>query len=914
MLSLLIAIAVAVPEKGFDLALTAKQPPIRYSLGPEHVTNTCHALVPATEYVGAKVRFTVNPDPALDRTFTLRLTRFVHSDKVKARLGRAVSAMAQVRVETDRIAKRLVGRMGDLPLYEAEFPVDCGDIQDIIFTDSRGTHLEEWRKAGRGRYLDIEFLGRLHDRCGAMTDARTHPVRNRPSAVTIFGCELEETPCELETRTVVSGNVFEPGDPMRMTALLRVKKPGEYRLVWTVSDAEGRVVRTAERRVSKSETFDVDLSGFDLGWYALDYALYAGDRRLVTHAASFAVLPKDTRTSEWGEAPYGSWDFAGAHYTAGVDEVGPLLRKAGFRRCWVGPKYTVEKAREYKIAPVVPMLWNRANAIKDDAKLVAALKDVQAQYPMLKSFEIFHESLKMPGQYCQAPESVGAAYDPKYALTNAPQRLADAKRMSRLVRENFPEWRITLGNSLCSTEIVAEMMRTGFPKDGADYMGLEQIGRSVLPEREWDGGLQAADWMRTTARHFGYDWKVNACFESNYRRDALLGVDRQAAWYVRDLLLSQCWGFIDIFIGLVADVGNEYASSYWGTSGHCVRAPYHYPKKSYVTIATATRLLDRVTATRTIPTGDDCVYAVDFTCAGGRHVTAFWTSRGTAELTLKGTAAADFVDGYGRALPKTDRLVVDGLVKYALTETAPDLTIACGKRTYPDDVPPADTRTVVSAATAAVSSDAETRRLLEKDDPTFPPYRVAGKGTATAVVDEERGSCLEVSLPNPDLSLSTRFSEYVQVAFPKPVPLAGDPATLGVWVRGNSGWGNVYFVIEDAKGRRRVSCGTRAVKREEFDYDGRMSLCYTGWAYLSLPVAKRSSVPDLSSGTVTFLWEFGKADEKGVWKRVEDDPVYPIKLVGLVFDAASRPLYLTERRLHGQTIRLGDVCGSDFAK
>ena len=129
---------------------------------------------------------------------------------------------------------------------------------------------------------------------------------------------------------------------------------------------------------------------------------------------------------------------------------------------------------------------------------------------------------------------LGAAYDPRFALTNAAQRLADAKRMSRLVRRHFPDWRITLGNSLCSTEIIAEMMRAGFPKDGADCMGLEHIGRTVLPEKEWDGGLQAADWMRTTARHFGYDWKPNACFESNYRRDAVLGADRQAAWYVRD--------------------------------------------------------------------------------------------------------------------------------------------------------------------------------------------------------------------------------------------------------------------------------------------------------------------------------------------------------------------------------------------
>ena len=796
-----LAVAVLLPRNGFDLALTADQP-LRRSLGPEYVTNTCHALVPAAEYVSARVRFAVSPDPALDRAFTLRLTRYVHSEKQK--LGRAYAAMSHSLAETDRLEKRVVGvvRVGDadMPLYEADIPVDCGDIQDLVFSDGRGTHVDEWKKAGKGRYLDVEFFGRLCGECGAMADARTRPDRNRRSAVTVFGCELEETPCEMEMRNLVPGNVFEPGDPMRTTVSLRVKRPGEYRLAWRVADSEGRVQGTAERRVRESETFEVDLSGFGLGWHSIDYALFEGNRRLMTHAASFAVLPEDTRTSGWGEEPYGSWDYAGRHYTAGVDDVGPLLRKAGFRRCWTEPKYTVAEARKYKIAPALPMLWSRANAIKDDEKLVARLKAVAADYPMLKSFEIFHESLKMPGQYCQAPESVGAAYDPKRVQAGAQQRLSDALRMSRLVRRNFPDWCITLGNSLCSTEIVAEMMRAGFPEGGADCMGLEHIGRTVLPEREWDGGLQAADWMRTTARHFGYKWKVNACFETNYRRDAVLGADRQAAWYVRDLLLSHCWGFRDIFIGIIADVGNDYASSYWGTSGHCVRAPFLYPKKSYVAIATATRLLDRVTAARSIPTGDDCVYAVDFTCAGGRHVTAVWTSRGTAELALGTSMHYDLFDAYGRAMPKADRLVADGMVRYVTTASAPDFSISCGSRTYPDDQPPADARVVACAAEASISEDVETKRLLEKGDPTFPPYRVAGRGLARRVVDAERGDCLEVSLPEPDLSLSTRISEYVQVAFPEPVALAGDPSTLGVWVRGNSGWGNIYFVIEDAKG------------------------------------------------------------------------------------------------------------------
>lgn len=75
------------------------------------------------------------------------------------------------------------------------------------------------------------------------------------------------------------------------------------------------------------------------------------------------------------------------------------------------------------------------------------------------------------------------------------------------------------------------------------------------------------------------------------------------------MLLSQAWGFPDIFIGVIMDTGNAYAGSFWGASGLCTRDPFVYPKKAYVGIAFATKMLDQVKLSRSIPTESRTVAA-----------------------------------------------------------------------------------------------------------------------------------------------------------------------------------------------------------------------------------------------------------------------------------------------------------------
>jgi hypothetical protein len=118
---------------------------------------------------------------------------------------------------------------------------------------------------------------------------------------------------------------------------------------------------------------------------------------------------------------------------------------------------------------------------------------------------------------------------------------------------------------------------------------------------------------------------------------------------------------------------------------------------------------------------------------------------------------------------------------------------------------------------------------LEQAEPPNLPFRTAGEFVLRGVRDEQRGDCLEVELTS-KRPLPALASEYAVLRLKQPVVLSGEPTTLGLWVKGNSGWGQVFWEVEDAKGTRRMSCGTTEHGGEVMDYDGSVSIDFDGWA------------------------------------------------------------------------------------
>jgi len=893
-----------------DLGITAKQSTLGGGQVSLAETNASFIFtVPCEQYPRAWVLCALEDDPHKDPVLNARLTRYVAGAGYR---GRAFEGMANTSVELPGSAAEVgeVTVSGNvLPLWRVEMPMQSGNIQDLVFTENRGTHA----RMRFGKYLDFELSGRLVKLRGPLGDRRHLPDTAFTSSVLVFGVTLEKPAAEMQVKTIQTGNIFHNDEEPELVVQIRPRRRGDFKLRWTIHNAEDQIVGSGEKQADpeKAEEFRISLAMKELGWYGIDFALLDGNRRLLTHSASFALLGQDTRRAEVADSPYGTWNYGGAHYTTpDVETYGPVLFKAGFRRSAGVQRHTEAQLAPWKLA--VPTI--RTGGIEStDEQLAENIRKSLARYPSVTNVMIFHENAVWG--YQVAPELIGQKPEPGAEWKDAEKRWDYACRLGRILREQFPQLRITIGNSLGCTELIAEGLRRKFPEAYADYVGLEVVGRTSLPERQWEASLQAGELMLETARKFGYNqWKINACYESNYRLNAILGDKIQAEWYVRDLLLSQAWGFPDIFIGVIMDTGNAYAGSFWGASGLCTRDPFVYPKKAYVGIAFATKMLDQVKLSRSIPTGSRTVYALEFRRQDGQFVYPLWASRGTADLTIEtGSSDYEIFDFYGRPIEKPASggplsLTAGTAAKYLLAKAPLVKAITCGRRTYPEDRPPETVKVVNRMDNAAQWSLArEKEPLLEKTKGVSMPYRTIGSYAVRQVNDSEKGDCLELELIEPNLSLPRVFYEYAVLGLREPITLAGRPNSFGIWVHGNSGWGQIYWVLEDASGKRRISCGTRIHRADVFDYDGRVSVSFDGWNFLSMPITSKSSIPEISTGSVDNLWEFGEVTEDEGIRRPAQTITYPIKLVGVAFAAQSRPLFLTERHEHRQIIRFKDV-------
>jgi hypothetical protein len=418
--------------------------------------------------------------------------------------------------------------------------------------------------------------------------------------------------------------------------------------------------------------------------------------------------------------------------------------------------------------------------------------------------------------------------------------------------------------------------------------------------------------MEQTARHFGYNrWKVNASWESNYRLPDLIGEDRQAQWYVRDVLISQCRRFPDIFVGVIMDTGNTYTRSFWGASGFCGPRPFCYPRKSYVGVATATKLLDMVIDAKSIDTGDPCVYAWEFKRRDGKRVTALWTSRGEVELEVEAVSKFKMLDFYGREQKVKEgnganSFLISASVwaGYLVSDESCVKSARVLSRRFPDDVKPSVDKLLVVADDASKWTVLpQIEKNIERTTGPHMPFRTRGEYEIRTVNDEQKGSCIELELVKPNYKLPLVVGEYAVVELKTPVEIPGSARSLGAWVKGNSGWGQFYWVIALPDGRRAISSGWMGQCPDPFDHEGLRSIDYSGWNYLSIPLNDESQIKNISTGNVPGYWMGGSLPVGN--KK-------PFKLLGIAFSCQNRPLLLTERRPLLQKIRFASIHASEF--
>jgi len=781
------------------------------------------------------------------------------------------------------------------PLYLVRVDLQAGDILDILADQNDPNAAMKI-----GPYLDFEFLGK----CGGLEvqmDRRREPAPTSTSGVHVFGVTLEKAPAELRLKQAQPGNIFHNEETPETTFAVRANRAGRYELRWAITGVDGRElvkeVRTVELPAAGREAeITVPLTMPDLGWYGLRVTLAdGGGDALFRHDAAFALLGKDTRVAGY-ESPFGTWWFSGAHYaTADPAVAGPMLFKAGFRRT----PMSWTKASEEDLAPwkisLNQISWPfRLVDLKDwpaaEVRAEKAIGDMLKRFPHCQYIDVFHESYD-PGAY--PPELYGGKYAAKDAALAAREDdlFELGVKAAKFIRAKFPQLKIIAGNSGGSLGIVALMARRGFPRELFDYLGNETTGQTFAPEKLSPNATAGIWLMGEIARKYGYDAPLSGCFEYTSRAERDLGAQRHAEWYACDALTGLAYGFPTVSPGGLEDVGNAWYDTLWGGSGLCQRKPLHYPKPAYVALATLTKALDSVKLARQMPTGSSSAHAVEF-ARGNERIYALWTPRGQCEMEVEfpGDLAVTQVEFYGRQRPrKTNggRLTVtaDSAVSYVISPVAAT-RITAGRRAFPHD------QRLAGVSVISAMDDLAQWQLAPGEQTITTSLRRPGKFELRQVNDAEKGACLELELQR-EGEIPPVVGEYTALRLKQPLPIPGQPHTFGVWVKGDSSWGRIYWEIEDAKGGRWSS----SRDSDGGDWGNQSAIDFDGWRFVTFPLTRESPARHIEPGAGLGQWQ-GNGDGQ---------LHYPLKLVGLFVETHRQSLDLTRMAPVKGTIRLKDV-------
>ncbi len=913
-----------VTSANIDLGKTAKQ----RSLYPntygdssqtgrnafDHAEASYLFTVPMRQYSHVWILCAADTNPAKEPTFTARITRYVPSGKMG---GRAYSALADTRVDLSKVKCEKAGivKIGKkvLPLWKLRVPLDMGKIIDLV-TDPH-------EKTGRGafpfHYLDFELMGLTPLYRTPFTDPRVWPSTKNISSVHVFGATLERSKIDMRfLETTPSRNMFD--DTMKPEMLVEYKRvfPGKYLLEWVISDHTGKVLRKDSAALEGEKgAVKVDLAMKKLGWYKVVYTVKDLERKetILTHNATFALMGKDTRKAGF-DSPYIGWARGTAHYGSNSTELQGLRAKMlGVRRLTnldsSFRQMTEKDWEKYKITNLIAKRFTLRDMAKykkqGEAKVIEEIRESLKKFPHANQVPLLWENATPYSSYAQAPELYGYKPEPYSEARKAKnaERAETIRWAQNIVRKHFPHLQIMYGNSLASSELIAEVLRTEPAKNFTDFWGTEAIQRTAHPEKPYLTFTMMTSYeMNKTAELFGYGHiKTSTGPENIARKAELLGLNRHAEWFVRDMLVQYIFGFEHI--GGANDgggVGNSYDSSFW--AGGPGRAPYYYPNPSASATGTFTKVMDQVKFKRMLPTTSNTVYCAEFERTyDGKIIYALWTSRGSADLEIKTNSSdIEHIEFHGHSSKPSVwfrklKLTAGTAAQYLITNKAL-ASIRITGRSIPHD-PEADPREfyVVDKVDSAAKWKVEQKKSLLVEGKTAQPRNnrvLAGTASVREVMDKEMGKCLALSIKT-DRKLNEFFSEYMIIRPDKPIPIRDEAETVGLWVKGNSGWGQIYFELEDAKGVRRVSCGTAAHGSSDLsDYTGRASVDYDGaWAFLPFPVTENSKLRDLSTGSVRNIWS-------GPWK----EPEMPCKLTGIYFCAPVKPLYHNTPKDVDQTI------------
>lgn len=755
-------------------------------------------------------------------------------------------------------------------LYVIPIDIPTGDLLKLV----QPTHPKRQGPALKG--IDVQLTRRLHVKVSAPDpfNFSLMPL-GAPSAVHVFGIAFERTPVTFDLVPRSPFSVF-PDAAQPELDLIVTNHGAETRNVAIA--AEWRPdTPTPGRTPSQSKSWSLKLEAGekqtlahapaspDFGVYQYDIALRDDQLGpLLAHRTTYARLPKLAAApmADGRRSRFCTWWWNGTHFTTGGD-LGVDLADwlgLGYAHFFAKTKQTLERLNKHGI-----------RGYFEDARLC------------------FHEFNISGPQMMRYPSFM--LKEPRYKLNEKEEARFQSYWKSAVaqctkLRKESPDTEIIFGNS--SYQAIDEYLYRGFPAKFFDSLGHEACGLMRMPERQPElAALQEVYWFRRALEEYGYDKPLTACSEWQYHstNPGNHTWQEQADLYVRDILHALTYGFDRIAPSCMEDVGGAYYWANWGASGLVTRSPDVHPKTSYVAYAVAAHLLSDADFVRAVPTGSHSVYLLEFKRRRGDRLFAGWTLRGRRPLTVvaKGAAAPRLLGQQGNAAPlarQGDRLA------FALSGSPVFLTgvdevsgIVLGAPDY-GPLPTSPKKLLDPLQTMAgwaLRQDANP----DMDDGNFDMPRQKGEFRVTPASDPVRGDCLEFAL----LKSGRRppyIPSYQAIEAATPIELPGRPTEIGLWVRGNSGWGRIDLELRDAEGERWLAIGMpnawNANDEQSVSY-----IIFDDWRWMQIPLPGH-----YGSG---FHWpRFANWRHDGGNGKVD----YPLKLTAVIVEQRKQVVYVND--------------------
>jgi len=740
-----------------------------------------------------------------------------------------------------------------------------------------------------------------------------------PSSVRIFAATLERATVEFVAGGNRPGNTYPaPEQPVWQVKLKNPHaKPQNARVTVEVISPSGK-----KQRVEKQ----VSLGGG--GNHSIDIAPQTGEYGLFTvsttvksaeytqsRAGTFVALPPDTRKATAKNSRWGLWYWHGAHGThQNPAESMQMFRAYG---SLIAGHASAEDRKPWKLGPT-PYLGFRATpqwALQDPydpaeyakyseecgLQVAAELK----KHPDLQYVSIFAEhSISLRVTHGTPPEAYGK---PWYDYTPQEQKsikshLIAAKAAFEGVRKHAPQVKFLFGH--CGPLFSLPFMRQGYPKEWFDGYGVDSPQFERMPER----APRAVEcnfmyYLNQDMKRLGYDKEV-VHVESFYppSHPLALGLRESSDSIVRTAALALANG-TDRFLACwtLDDPEGAWGSQHYGAVGIVGRRPELNPKPGATAYATMTQMLDTAQYDGWVPTGSRSAYCIRFKEVPTKHIYCLWTIRGKRPITVTAKGAGEMLltdeNGNERRLELKNGQATFELSSTPVWLTTLKTTIAgaeVGTPTYDEKAGPQRLLLDNFNGNLAWTFTGETNDRYAKNSWDMP--REPAPYDAAAIPSTERKSQvvrIKCTAPTSEPNLTGRYGVFLPA---KPLPIPGQARAVGLWAKGNSGWGRVVYEIVDAKGEVFQSVGSK----DQWNCDDTHSWSnfnYDGWRYLEFPLPANSPGDDY------------RAQDSVWWNHSADGIVdLPVSLSKLIFEMPTHQIYVDETLpVDEKTIEIDDL-------